>query len=111
MIESHSHLCIFLPKFHCELNPIEYFWGAVKKYLQDHCDYMFDTFKENMPQALASVDVSTIQKWEHWMFHWIDAYRDGLDVKATQLKVRQNSSRKYTSHCRVQETVARQFNN
>ena len=39
------------------------------------------------------------------MFRWMDAYRDGLDAKAAQLKVRQNSSRKYTSHCRVQETV------
>jgi hypothetical protein len=27
-------LCLFLPKSHCELNPIEYFWGMVKKYLR-----------------------------------------------------------------------------
>ena len=64
-----------------------------------------------MPQALASVNVSTIQKWEHQMFCWMDAYRDGLDAKAAQLKVRQNSSHKYTSHCCVQETVAHQFDN
>ena len=73
---------------------------------QDHCDYTFDTLKENMPKALASVDVSTVQKWEHWMFHWMDGYRDGLDAKAAQLEVRQNSSCKYSSHHRVQETVA-----
>ena len=33
VIEAAGHLCIFLPKFHCELNFIEFFWGAVKKYL------------------------------------------------------------------------------
>jgi hypothetical protein len=33
VIEDAGHLCIFLPKFHCELNFIEFFWGAIKKYL------------------------------------------------------------------------------
>jgi len=33
VIEAAGHLCIFLPKFHCELNFIEFFWGAVKQYL------------------------------------------------------------------------------
>lgn len=31
IIEDAGHLCIFLPKFHCELNSIEFFWGAVKQ--------------------------------------------------------------------------------
>ena len=41
------------------------FWGAVKKYLCDNCNYTFDTLKENLLEALASVDVKTIRKWEH----------------------------------------------
>ena len=31
-IESHGHKVIFYPKFHCELNFIELFWGAAKQY-------------------------------------------------------------------------------
>jgi len=29
-IESQGHICMFLPKFHCELNPIEMYWGWAK---------------------------------------------------------------------------------
>jgi len=67
VIMSVGNLCIFLPKFHCELNFIELFWGTVKKYLQDNCNYTFPSLQKNMPAALVSVQVSTIQKWEHWM--------------------------------------------
>ena len=60
VIKAAGHLCIFLLKFHCKLNFIEFFWGAVKKYLCDHCDHTFDTLKANLPKALAAVDVKTI---------------------------------------------------
>ena len=30
VIEAAGHKCYFLPKFHCELNPIEMYWGWVK---------------------------------------------------------------------------------
>ena len=30
LIENAGHICIFLPKFHCELNPIELYWGYAK---------------------------------------------------------------------------------
>lgn len=66
-IEAAGHLCIFLPKFHCELNFIEFFWGAVKKYLREHCNYTYDGLRANIPKALASVQLSTIRKWEHHM--------------------------------------------
>ena len=61
-IEAAGHLCIFLPKFHCELNFIEYFWGAVKCYLREHCNYTHAGLQENLPKAIASVDISTIRK-------------------------------------------------
>ena len=92
VIENVGHLCIFLPKFHCELNFIEYFWGAVKRYLQEHCNYTFKTLKENMPTALASVSAETIQKWEHRMKRWMEVYRGGLDAKQAQFQVKKFSS-------------------
>jgi hypothetical protein len=107
VIEEARHLCIFLPKFHCELNFIEFFWGLVKKYLRDNCDYTFDTLKENMPKALAPVKLHTIQKWKQQMQRWMEAYRVGLANNKAQRKVKEFSSTKYTSHRHVTEGAAR----
>ena len=73
-IEAAGHLCIMLPKYHCELNFIEFFWGAMKKYLHEHCDYTYSGLQKNIPDAMASIDVLTIWKWEHRMIRWMDAY-------------------------------------
>ena len=84
VIEAAGHLCIILLKFHCELNFIKFFWGAIKKYLRDNCDYTFDTLKENMPKALESMQLQTIQWWEHRMYQWMDAYRAGMGMTDAQ---------------------------
>ena len=60
VIEAAGHLCIFLPKFHCELNFIEFFWGAMKKYLRDNCDFTFATLRENMPKAHLSSSAQSV---------------------------------------------------
>jgi hypothetical protein len=109
VIEAAGHLCIFLPKFHCELNFIEFFWGEVKHYLQKHCDYTFKTLQENIPKALALVQVSTIQKWEHWMIRWMKAYQSGLRAKEAQFQVKAFSLKHYKSHRCVPEMLACQF--
>ena len=69
----------------------------------------FDTLKANMGKALASVQLSTIRQWEHRMHRWMDAYRDGLGTQDAQAKVKAFGSKKYKSHRRVPETVARMF--
>ena len=74
-IEAPRHSCLFFLKFHCELNPIEYFWGMVKKYLCDNCDYSFNGLKGNLPKALDLVPIQTIRRWEHRLFCWMGTYR------------------------------------
>ena len=31
-----GHLCLFLPKFHCELNMIEMIWGRSKQFVRNN---------------------------------------------------------------------------
>jgi hypothetical protein len=58
-IEAAGHLCIMLPKYHCELDFIEFFGGAMKRYLWEHCDYTYSGLQKNIPDAMAYVDVLT----------------------------------------------------
>ncbi|KAF8991089.1 hypothetical protein BDQ17DRAFT_1255212, partial [Cyathus striatus] len=65
--------------------------------------------KENLPKALESVKLETIRKWEHRTIRWMEAYRSGLGAKDAQLWVKQFSSKRYSSHRRIPEGVARAF--
>ncbi|KAI6123205.1 hypothetical protein EDD16DRAFT_1691577 [Pisolithus croceorrhizus] len=67
---------------------------GMRQYLHNNCDYTFSTLQENMPRALASVEVHTIWKWEHRMKWWMEAYRTGLGAKDAQFWVQEFSSRK-----------------
>jgi hypothetical protein len=40
-IEARGHICAFLPKFHCELNPIEMVWGYSKQCELDGLETLF----------------------------------------------------------------------
>ena len=47
------HTCLFLPKFHCEMNAIERYWGATKKYLRRHCSYSLPGLRAGLQVALS----------------------------------------------------------
>ena len=51
VIESMGHKVIFYSKFHPELNFIEKYWGAAKRYTQQHCDHTWNGLKETLPSV------------------------------------------------------------
>ncbi|RPA79191.1 hypothetical protein BJ508DRAFT_363381 [Ascobolus immersus RN42] len=69
-----GHTVIFYPKFHCELNWIEYYWGAAKRYTRDNCEYSIEGLRSNVPLALLSISSSLIHKFFMRVIRMISAY-------------------------------------
>jgi len=106
VIEAAGHLCIFLPKFHCELNFIEFFWVQSRNTCGSiviiHLKHSRWTFRKLLDQFN-----SALRKWNtgwSWMEH-----QGWEKCKDAQFDVKKYGSHKYTSHRKASETVARRF--
>jgi hypothetical protein len=82
LIEGRGHKCLFLPKFHCELNPIEMYWGYAKARYRQVKKTSFDHAKKEVVKALDACVVDTLRRFCNRTFRFIDAYCKGLSVKA-----------------------------
>ena len=49
-------VAIMLPKFHCQLNPIELVWGRSKYWVRRHCKYTIQCLRENVTKSYAVED-------------------------------------------------------
>jgi hypothetical protein len=57
---------IFLPKFHCKINPIEQVWCHPKRtYRMKPASSRSNDLKANVIEALKSVDLEHIRRYEH----------------------------------------------
>jgi hypothetical protein len=91
-----GHSVLFLPKFHCELNFIEMYWGALKYYCRNNCDYSFKTLLPTVMDAMSSISLVTIRRFARKSWRYMDAYRQGLSVQQAEW-----AAKKQRSHRRV----------
>jgi hypothetical protein len=100
-LNGRGHCCIFLPKFHCVLNPIERCWAQAKRFTRSHCNYTIDSLRKNVPDGLDSVSVENIQnhyrKVRHYMFGYLLGFAGGPDLEEHVKKMK----KLYKSHHRV----------
>lgn len=114
-IESAGHICMFYPKYHCETNWIERYWGGAKAISRRECDYSFASLRNNLPDFLDRIspppveleDGSVIQptptkirRFYKRCWRYIEAYSQMKDGKETHELVSKFTSRRFLSHRR-----------
>ncbi|EHS62464.1 uncharacterized protein PGTG_20589 [Puccinia graminis f. sp. tritici CRL 75-36-700-3] len=102
MIEDAGHICLFLPKFHCELNPIELLWAYVKADYrrQSHQCSTWKHYQALFEHSRRSCPLSTIRKFFRKIDRQHSAYALGLDGPAAQ-----RAMKKYSSHRRIPKSA------
>ena len=87
----------FLPKFHCELNPIERVWGQAKVYTRMYTNFTLPRLRNTMHPALDSVTLELIRKYFRKVLDYEKAYLDGKKAG----KELEQAVKVYKSHRRV----------
>src|SRR5947209_5345460 len=97
-----GHILERYPKFHCECNFIERYWGFVKRETRRSCSYNYADLLRKVPETLVSVPVTIIRKFARKSWRYMDAYDKGLEGRAAEWAVN-----KFKSHRRIPENIER----
>ncbi|KAI5822101.1 hypothetical protein K523DRAFT_257501 [Schizophyllum commune Tattone D] len=99
--EQRGFRVLFLPKYHCELNPIEMCWGYCKRiYRVLPFSKELDQLERNVRACLEEVPLVTIRRFFNRTMRFLDAYSKGLDGEAADWAVK-----KFRSHRTVSESI------
>ena len=80
LYESAGHLCMYYPKFHCELNFIEQYWGNAKfRYRETPLTTNDEEMMENVRECLDSVPLESIRRYSIRSGRFMNSYWEGLD--------------------------------
>jgi hypothetical protein len=107
VVESYNDCMLdYYPKFHCEFNFIELYWGEAKSYARRHCDYSFSGMQQTVPVALDSVSVALIRKYARKCYRYMDVYRSKGD-SGTNLTMKQveYAMKEFKSHRSIPSSI------
>ena len=76
-LEDKGHICVFLPKFHPELNPIERVWSQAKRHTKAYCNYTLPSLPKNIPNAFNNITQDNIKNYFRKVRHYMIAYLEG----------------------------------
>jgi hypothetical protein len=90
------------PKFYCECNFIEQYWGFVKWEIRQSCNYNYADLLRKVLETLVSVPVMIIRKFACRSWRYMDAYDKSLEGRAAEWAVN-----KFKSHRCISENIER----
>lgn len=97
-VEQNNHVFELYPKYHCECNFIERYWGAAKRAARQQCDYSYKGLCERLPIILDDVPLAFIRRFYRKAFRYIEGYAKGMDAGQAE-----QANKKYRSHRRLRE--------
>ncbi len=92
---------VFLPKFHCELNPIERVWAMAKAEARALCDYSYPKLRQNVPRCLDKCSPLHIRRFIRKSRDYLRLYARG--VSTDQLDIERKI---YKSHRRINDITS-----
>ncbi|KAI0669136.1 hypothetical protein C8Q78DRAFT_1041816 [Trametes maxima] len=96
---------LFLPKFHCELNPIEQCWCAAKQVYREYPPSSLEAdLHKNVIASLDTVETIHIRRFCNRTLRFMDAYRKGLTGKQAAW-----AAKKYSGHRTLPHDILAQF--
>ena len=115
MVESfvlaRGHRVVWIPKYHCELNPIELVWGMAKRLYRRHALGSMPNMRALVPRVLAAVDLHTIRRFARRCRDFARAYRNEGESRIRSAQQLEAGRKVYKSHRRVfLSTLQRELN-
>ena len=98
-IERRGHICIYYPKFHCELSPIERVWCQSKKHTRAYADGTITRLRKIVPEGLDNVTLQQMKRFFRTCRDYENAYREGGTGREVEERVKT-----YKSHRQVFNT-------
>ena len=103
LTEKYGHIVYMLPKYHCELNPIERVWAQAKRYTKAYCKYSLPSLRNMIIPAIDTVTLDNIQNYfrksRHYMFAYLEGIPGGSDLEKQVKEYKKNIK----SHRRISE--------
>ncbi|TFK84495.1 hypothetical protein K466DRAFT_496470 [Polyporus arcularius HHB13444] len=109
LVETHCRArgfeVVFLPKFHCELNPIEQCWCVAKRAYREYPPSSLEAdLERNMLMGLDTVKVQQVRRFFNRTQRFMDAYRKGLAGDGALW-----AAKRYSGHRTLPHNILAQF--